>query len=556
MTVETTTRKESFAGGQSSLTYTFRSLVDHPEYIKVLTVTSGTEALLVFNTDYTVAPSADGVGGIVTVSPSFGTEYTYTVYRDTADTQGTDYDDYNQFPSDTLEEDLDRRSCVEQEQAEDLDRAVTAPISSTLSTLALPAPVAGLAIGWNDDADGLVNLTVTGLPTGTSGQWIEHDGTTWDAVSALTNLAVTGPSTFVYAGGTASTIEIDADGTGHGIYLHQDGVLASSKHAFYIYSNAAQTNAALGRFYQDNASSSSDLLSVDNDGQGTCISIVQNGVNAQDKNAIRVISDAIHVNSPLVHFHQDHASADQNVLDIRNDGTGDGLFVDSQGGGHGIYVRTDTTVLTTQKHTLYVTSDQANIAADAAIAKFQSTSASNTQPVVEIDNDGAGHGLYIHQDTALGSSSYALFVEGTVANTTSELVRFTQADDSDEYVLNCVHSGESADDYRVFSAYNSQCSFRMAHWNIDNAETIAVETIFTPGGNYGILEIWVGTGDYGRFLIKGGSNSVTLIDDPFTNFAASDTASKYCVIADGDGTYSIKNNRATGVFSIILKGFS
>lgn len=160
MTVETTDRKESFAGGQGSLTFSFRALEDHPEYIKVLTVSSGTETLLTYTTDYTVAITAGGVGGVVTVSPSYSTSYTYTVYRETAKTQETDYDDYNQFPSDTLEEDLDRRCCVEQEEDEDNDRAVKVNISSSLSgsALYLPTAAASNLIGWNAAADGFANV--------------------------------------------------------------------------------------------------------------------------------------------------------------------------------------------------------------------------------------------------------------------------------------------------------------------------------------------------------------------------------------------------------------
>lgn len=159
MTVESTTRKQSFAGGQSTLTFSFRALVDSPEDIKVVAVTSGTETLLTYTSEYTVAVNADGVGGVVTVSPSYSTAYTYTVYRETTNKQESDYDDYNQFPADTLEEDLDRRTLVDQEQSEDLERSVRVPVSSALSgsSLLLPTPTAGRAIKWNATADGLAN---------------------------------------------------------------------------------------------------------------------------------------------------------------------------------------------------------------------------------------------------------------------------------------------------------------------------------------------------------------------------------------------------------------
>jgi hypothetical protein len=160
MTVETTARKQSFAGGQATLTFTFKCLPDHPEDIKVVAVSSGTETVLTYGVDYTVDLASDGVGGTVTLTPSFSTLYTHTVYRETANKQESDYEDFNQFPADTLEEDLDRRTLVEQEMQEDLDRSVKLPISSTASDLALPEPVAGKALKWNATADALVNTDV------------------------------------------------------------------------------------------------------------------------------------------------------------------------------------------------------------------------------------------------------------------------------------------------------------------------------------------------------------------------------------------------------------
>jgi hypothetical protein len=157
MTVESTARKQSFAGGQQALTFSFRALVDSPEDIKVVVVTSGTETLLTYGTQYTVTVSTDGIGGVAYVVPSYSTAYTYTVYRETTNKQESDYDDYNKFPADTLEEDLDRRTLVDQEQSEDLDRVIKVPISSSLTGLELPAPSASTVIGWNAAADGLAN---------------------------------------------------------------------------------------------------------------------------------------------------------------------------------------------------------------------------------------------------------------------------------------------------------------------------------------------------------------------------------------------------------------
>jgi hypothetical protein len=165
MSVAATTRKQQFSlnGTTATLTFTFRALPSAPTDIKV-TVTDGDgdDTALVYTTDYTVAVDADGVGGVVTlVSPSSVGSGTATVYRDTTNLQESDYDNYNQFPADTLELDLDIRTLVAQEQSEDLDRALVLPISytGTVSTT-VPTPSAGAVLGWNSGGTGLENKTL------------------------------------------------------------------------------------------------------------------------------------------------------------------------------------------------------------------------------------------------------------------------------------------------------------------------------------------------------------------------------------------------------------
>lgn len=167
MTVETSSRKQTFAGGQTNLTFTFRALSDHPEYIKVkkVVVATSVESDLVYNTDFTVAVDADGVGGTVTLTPTFSTAFNFVVYRDTDLVQESDYDDFNQFPANTLEENLDQLTMIVQEQAEDISRVITFPISSnpSSSTIVFPAPESDKVIGWNTAATALENKTISSL---------------------------------------------------------------------------------------------------------------------------------------------------------------------------------------------------------------------------------------------------------------------------------------------------------------------------------------------------------------------------------------------------------
>jgi hypothetical protein len=169
MSVTTTTRKQSFAGGQAALTFTFEQLPDYPEYIKVTATSGGTDTILTYGVAYTVSLESDGIGGVVTLSPTYSTAYTHTVYRDTDQVQGSDYDDYNQFPADTLENDLDRLTMIVQEIQETVDRSVQVPVSSTASGLVLPDPVDGKILAWSGSSGIIINTDLLVGPQGPQG---------------------------------------------------------------------------------------------------------------------------------------------------------------------------------------------------------------------------------------------------------------------------------------------------------------------------------------------------------------------------------------------------
>jgi hypothetical protein len=168
MTVETTGRKskQTMTGSIVNYDFSFRALVSAPGDIKCIRTITAT------NTDqdmtrvteipaassatdvlsYLVSIATDGIGGTVTVAwPS--TACTLTIYRETTDTQSSDYEDYNQFPANTVENDFDKRTLKSQEQQEDIDRAlkyaITAPTGSTL-----PLGEANTYLGW--DANGVL----------------------------------------------------------------------------------------------------------------------------------------------------------------------------------------------------------------------------------------------------------------------------------------------------------------------------------------------------------------------------------------------------------------
>ena len=227
MSVSTTTRKQSFVldGVEDEYTFTFRALPDSPTDIKCYVTTAGTDTALTYTTNYTVEVNSGGIGGTVTLV-SAGTIGlgTLTVYRETTKTQESDYDDYNQFPANTLETDLDKVMLIIQELTEGLDRAVKLSVTTTLtsSTLLLPTPVAGRALKWNAAANSLANTDVdidTAIAAATASQVAAAASASAAATSATTasvqatnagNSATTASTQAINAATSATTAQAAA----------------------------------------------------------------------------------------------------------------------------------------------------------------------------------------------------------------------------------------------------------------------------------------------------------------------------------------------------------
>lgn len=257
MTVETTARKQSFAGGQSALTFTFRALTSTPSDIKVKTVTSGTETLLTYTTDYTVTISSDGVGGTAHVVTSVGTTHTYEVFRETTNTQESDYDDYNQFPADTLETSLDRVTLVNQEQAEILERSIKMPITSSLtgSSVEMPSPSAGFGIVWNTASTGLILTDVPVAEIATEASNYATSAST--SATEAANSATTASTSATAAGLSATTASTQATLAGN--YATSSSTSATES-ANYV--TTASTQATLAGNYATTASTAATTAST------------------------------------------------------------------------------------------------------------------------------------------------------------------------------------------------------------------------------------------------------------------------------------------------------
>jgi len=214
---------------------------------------------------------------------------------------------------------------------------------------------------------------------------------------------------------------IDNDETITALFIQQDGILAQNKHGIQVYTTVAHTNAnsALVYLTQGNVSSTEPVLEIINYGTGagielTCngdgygieinndlkqhaLYIHQDGVLDINQHAIYVYSNAINVNSALVHVFQNNASSSSGLLRLENDGT-----------GYGIYVKQDG-VLGASQYGLSIISGAIQVTSPLVL--FSLTNALSTTPVLELDNNGKGHALYIHQDGDLASGKYALYID-------------------------------------------------------------------------------------------------------------------------------------------------
>ncbi len=171
MAVDTTTRKstQDMTALLTEFDFTFRALTEHPDYIKCIrkVTATGTEVDMTYDAalptgssianilKYTVDINDDGLGGTVRVGyPS--TSCTLTIYRETTDTQGSAYDDYNQFPAETVEDDFDKRTMITQELKEEVDRSLKLSITSAAGA-SLPSGEADKYIAWDSTGTMLEN---------------------------------------------------------------------------------------------------------------------------------------------------------------------------------------------------------------------------------------------------------------------------------------------------------------------------------------------------------------------------------------------------------------
>ena len=179
MTVSSTTNKVSYSGNGSTtvFAYTFKIFADAD--LKVFIRSSaGVETLKTLTTHYTVSNAGNASGGNVTFTtgntPASGE--TVVIQRELALTQGTDYVENDPFPAESHEDALDRLTFITQQQQEEIDRAIKASVTNTISSTEF-------AVSASDRANKILSFDGSGDLTVTEGK-VDTVSTSVSAVSA------------------------------------------------------------------------------------------------------------------------------------------------------------------------------------------------------------------------------------------------------------------------------------------------------------------------------------------------------------------------------------
>lgn len=188
MTIGTNNRNDAVGNGANKVyPYQFKIFAETDLEVTVRLIATGAETTLVFPTHYNVSGVGLSAGGNVTLvgttnpwQDSDGdllSTYSITIRRVRPLTQLADLRNAGGFFAESHEDAFDHLMMVLQQLNDEIDRSIhlSASYSPASYDLTLPPPLAGMAIGWNNAANGLVNLLNAGASVSTYIQTLLDD---------------------------------------------------------------------------------------------------------------------------------------------------------------------------------------------------------------------------------------------------------------------------------------------------------------------------------------------------------------------------------------------
>lgn len=135
MTVTSSTNKVSFNGDSSTTVFAYSfKIFDEDDLTVILRSSTGTETTQTITTHYTVSGVGSAGGGNVTMVTAPATGETLTILREQPLTQGLDLVPNDPFPAESMEEALDKLTFMVQTHSEELDRAIKASKTNTITS--------------------------------------------------------------------------------------------------------------------------------------------------------------------------------------------------------------------------------------------------------------------------------------------------------------------------------------------------------------------------------------------------------------------------------------
>lgn len=161
MTITSTTRAVTYVGDDVNTTFSFSFKVLEASHLLVQVLDTNTGITSdISSSNYSVTGIGDENGGEVTY-PLSGNPLTptdkITISRVVPPTQGLSITNQGGFFPNLVEEQFDLIVMMAQQYNEELARALKLNITSSLSGLEVPEPVASTVLQWNANADGLEN---------------------------------------------------------------------------------------------------------------------------------------------------------------------------------------------------------------------------------------------------------------------------------------------------------------------------------------------------------------------------------------------------------------
>lgn len=163
MTISSTSHRTDYTGNgaTSSYSYNFRIFSD-TDLLVTKRDTSDIETTLVLNTDYTVS-GAGNSNGSITLTTALALNNHLTIRRVRPLTQGTDIRNQGDFYAEIHEDAFDHFVMIDQQQQEEIDRAIRLPETVTGVDANMPIPEALHWTRWDATGTALENVTAADI---------------------------------------------------------------------------------------------------------------------------------------------------------------------------------------------------------------------------------------------------------------------------------------------------------------------------------------------------------------------------------------------------------